>query len=156
VPLSVGMRYEAPAMLRQAIKAVTPPLLWSALSTLKHGTARQSRMCQGVTTLHDMSALHSGQFADAFDRAAALDPWTEPNDIRLRLYFAVLFAQMASDVAGDLSIGGYLVWCRTVPHSRARPTGTLSFGRFVHRHHYSGRPRAVQHRRSVRSTAVPG
>ncbi len=102
--------------MRNLVKAITPPFVWDTLSTVKNGVRSQVRSYQGVTTHHDMRQLHEGAFAKAFDRAAADDPFTDPELIRLRVYMAYMLASQTRHVPGNLIFAGisYGVLVRTV------------------------------------------
>lgn len=61
---------------------------------------------QGVTTEHNMRALHEGRFADLLEQAVADDPTVEPDDVRLRIYTVAELARSIAHVPGDaVSIG---------------------------------------------------
>jgi hypothetical protein len=70
-------------MLRHAVsvaRELTPPVLWRALKWL--GDRRPPPPAvhyQGVTTPHNMAVLHSGRFAECYDRHRQLDPHLEPS-----------------------------------------------------------------------------
>lgn len=112
------------ASLRSIVRALTPPVLWEGL---RQTSGRPpARRYQGVSTPFNMSALHTGRFADAFDRANANDPaQTDADELRLRAHQAYVFAAVALRARGDyLSAGvSYAVCAKVVFDLLLKGTG---------------------------------
>lgn len=90
--------------VRNGLRALTPPLVWQFLKRLSGRPPLRSY--QGVVTPFDMSALHTGRFADVFDAANRNDPTCSSDLLRLRAYLAYLFAEVARRVRGDYLAAG--------------------------------------------------
>jgi O-methyltransferase len=85
-------------------KAVTPPVLWGLARKLLKRSLPTSY--QGVATQHNMRWLHEGRFAEIYDRHSRLNPYTIPNETRLRQYLDCMFAEFAKHVPGDFLSAG--------------------------------------------------
>jgi hypothetical protein len=97
-------------MLRHTIslaRELTPPALWRALKLLAGRRPRPPAVhYQGVITPHDMAVLHSGRFAERYDRHRQLDPHLEPNTTRMRHYNLACLARHALNAPGDFLFAG--------------------------------------------------
>jgi hypothetical protein len=85
-------------------RAVTPPVLWGMARKLLHRSPLTSY--QGVITQHNMRLLHEGRFAEIYDRHSPLNPFTGPNETRLRQYLDCMFAEFAKEIPGDFLSAG--------------------------------------------------
>jgi O-methyltransferase len=92
--------------LRRITKRIVPPLLLDAMRIAFGRSPAGIREYQGVSTVHDMSALHRGRFAESYDRHVVVDPTIEPDTMRLRTHFACLFAALIRRLDGDFLFGG--------------------------------------------------
>ena len=98
-------------MLKDAVKALMPPILLSAFRRLRHGPPKaiesyRASEYQGVKTRHNARPLHIGRFAQLHERHCPLDPNVAADTTRLRHYNLSYFAQRSMHVAGDLAFVG--------------------------------------------------
>lgn len=81
--------------------------MWSVAKWLLPGfTAAAPKNYQGVISHHNLMALHTGRFAAIYEQACRLDPYTDPDTTRVRIYQLCLFATMAKGVEGDFLTAG--------------------------------------------------
>lgn len=92
--------------MKSVARSITPAPLWRAASRLKAHVLPpdQGPSYQGVRTVHSTRALHTGPFADIYERYWRLDPSITETCLRLRLYYACYFAKRAP--AGDFAFVG--------------------------------------------------
>jgi hypothetical protein len=91
---------------REFIRELAPPVVVRVGRSLLGRPHRHTY--QGVQTLANMSALHHGRFAAVYDSVCEDDPdlRSDGNRVRLRAYYAYLFASIASTWPGDfVSVG---------------------------------------------------
>lgn len=94
-------------MLKSLLHACCPPILWNGLKyALPSLSAPTPRAYQGVISHHAMQGMHSGRFADIYERAARFDPYHDSNVLRLRIYFLCLLAFLVKGIEGDFLTAG--------------------------------------------------
>lgn len=92
--------------LARLLSALTPPFVAASYRRMRGLPPRTSY--HGVSTPYNMSQLHEGRFAAVYDPIYASDPLfrTDGNLIRLRAYFAHVFAEVAMATPGDYLAAG--------------------------------------------------
>src|SRR5947209_5958103 len=101
-------------MIKAAVKAITPAPLWQIAHRLRQRVTQPSQYLtpgyQGVVTPHNMAALHSGRFGEAFERHRRLDPYNDATGgdrVRMRVYNLCCLAEAAINRAeGDVFTAG--------------------------------------------------
>lgn len=91
---------------RRVLRDCTPPIVWRLVRWAAGLPSLPTSTYQGVTTEHDMWSLHHGLFGHVFNRAAAADPFVNPESVRLRIYLAAVVAAFVEEVNGDFLFGG--------------------------------------------------
>jgi len=95
--------------IRHLIREICPPFLWKLSKKVLNGNKsidNSGPEYQGVLTLHSMKNLHSGKFAEYYDKYIKLLPDTPSDSMRLRHYMLCLFADLSKNIEGDFLIAG--------------------------------------------------
>ena len=94
--------------IRHLIREICPPFLWKLSKKVLNGNKsidNSGPEYQGVLTLHSMKNLHSGKFAEYYDKYIKLLPDTPSDSMRLRHYMLCLFADLSKNIGFSQSAG---------------------------------------------------
>jgi hypothetical protein len=87
------------------VRQTLPPVVCEALFHLA-GRRYRPLEYQGVQTWHNTHPLHSGHFAELYEKYQPLDPYTSLNVTRYRLYNICMFAHLCRELPGDFLFAG--------------------------------------------------